>query len=176
MSQLSAQPTPLRYAVSPKVQRLLKDLNSNWKMRLYFMHKLPSCWFWGVRVRSVTPEAATVALPFNWRSQNPFRSTYFAAQCGAGELSTGLLALLAIKEQGARISMLITRVEAEFVKKADGMATFSCPEGPAIRAAVRRAAESGEGEQVRVCSEGRLANGELASKIYLTWSFKLRKS
>ncbi len=157
----------------PAVRKFIKELNTPWKMRLFFTRHLPSGLFWGFRVRSVTPYRGEVELPFSWRSQNPFRSIYFAAQCGAAELSTGLLATIAIRGRG-RISMLITKVEAEFVKKASSLTTFTCEEGDRILETVQRAIDTGEGQEVTVTSVGRQADGREVSRVRFTWSFKVK--
>lgn len=157
----------------PSLLKAIKDLNTSWKMRLYFLQKLPSCWFWGVRVKSCNPDKAVVTIPFGWRTQNPFRSIYFAALCGAAELSTGLLAIMALHERG-RISMLITQIEASFTKKAAGLTTFTCDAGVDIRKAVQDAIDSGEGKTIRVLSTGRNEKGEEVCKMWLTWSFKVK--
>src|SRR5690606_10376148 len=87
------------------------------RMRLFLLWKLPAAWFMGISVRACDGGQAVVKLPYGWRSQNPFRSIYFAAQCAAGELSTGVLALTHLQGKPP-VSMLVTRVEAEFLKKA----------------------------------------------------------
>lgn len=156
---------------APAVQKLLANFNSPWKMRFFFLQKLPSLWIWGVRIKRVTPQRGEVTIPFNWRSQNPFRSTYFAALAGAAELSTGSLALLATAGRG-RVSMLVVKFEAQYFKKADAIVTFTCEDGAAIIATVDRAIETGEGQQVTAISTGRLPNGEIACQMAITWSFK----
>lgn len=152
---------------------LLRALNTPWKMRLYLIRQLPTLVFWGVKIRSVTESEASVTLPFGWRSQNPFRSIYFAAQCGAAEISTGLLAMTHLHGRG-RVSMLITKVEAEFVKKAASLTTFTCTDGDLIREAVEKAVATGEGQTVRVLSTGVQATGEIVAHVHFTWSFKAR--
>ncbi|MGB3545398.1 MAG: hypothetical protein WBA17_00375, partial [Saprospiraceae bacterium] len=62
----------------------LRDVNTPWKMRLaFFLRKLPTLFWWGVRVKSATEDRAEVTIPYTWRTQNPFKSVYFAAQAGA---------------------------------------------------------------------------------------------
>jgi hypothetical protein len=156
---------------SASLTKLLRDFNTPWKMRLYFLQKLPSCWFWGVKVQKVDLDTGVVSIPFSWRTQNPFRSIYFAALCGAGELSTGLLAVAALKGQPP-VSMLVTKLETQFVKKANTLTTFTCTEGQAIRAAVQRALDSGEGQEITVRSTGKNTDGEVVCEVLLTWSFK----
>jgi len=162
----------LRSTLSTATRKMITDLNTTWKMRLYFLQRLPSLWFWGVRVKYCDAEQAQVTIPFNWRSQNPFRSTYFAALSGAGELSTGLLSLIAIGEH--KVSMLVVHFEMEFVKKATGLTTFTCTESPKIREAVNRAIEQGEPQTARVISVGTNESGETVAKMTLTWSFKAK--
>ncbi len=158
-------------AETPAVKKLLSDLNNPWKMRLYYWQRLPSLLFWGVRIQYCDPYRAEVAISFRWRTQNPFRSTYFAALCGAAELSTGVLGLIAVLGRG-NISMLITRIEANFIKKATGLTIFTCEEGHKLREAVQRAIDTGEAQQVQITSVGRNSEGETIATATLTWSFK----
>lgn len=153
-------------------QAFLKNFNNPLKMRLYFLQKLPSLFFWGVRIKSVTPERGQTRIPFTWRTQNPFRSTYFAAQNGAAELSTGMLALLALSDQPP-CSMLVVSMEATFVKKATSWVTFTCEEGAAIQATVQKAVDTGEAQSITVNSIGVQENtGAVVAKMSFTWSFK----
>lgn len=158
---------------APAVRKLIRSLLHPLKFRLYQWRRLPSLAFWRVRVGKCTPDEAAVTIRYRWRTQNPFRSIYFAALCGAAELSTGLLALIAIEERAA-VSMLVTGVEGEFVKKAKDSATFVCKAGPQIREIVQKAIDTGEGQTVKVETEGRNEAGELVCRFYFTWSFKVR--
>lgn len=160
-------------AKAPGLLSLIRNLSTPWKLRMYFLQKLPSCWFWGVRIRELRPGRCQVSIPYGWRTQNPFRSTYFAALAGAAELSTGALALVALHGRG-RISMLITGLEGEFIKKANTRTTFTCEQGEAIRQAVQRAIDSGEGEEVRILTVGRNEGGEEVCRFWLRWSFKVK--
>ncbi len=142
-------------------------------MRLFLFWKLPAAWFMGIGVRSCSAEQAVVSLPYSWRAQNPFRSTYFAAQCAAGELSTGLLCLTHLQEQPP-VSMLVTQVEALFFKKADKTLLFTCTAGAEVASVIGLAIRSGEAQSLLMTSEGRLPDGQLAAQIGITWSFKAK--
>jgi len=155
-------------------QQFLRRTNAPWQMRLFLFSKLPAAWFMGIGVRSCDGQKAVVSLPYGWRAQNPFRSTYFAAQCAAGELSTGLLCLTHLQEQPP-VSMLVTRVEAEFFKKADATLLFTCTAGQEVEALIQRVVQSGAAESLTMISSGSLPDGQLASRIIITWSFKLKK-
>lgn len=154
--------------------KLLRDLNTPWKMWFWFWFKLPSLVFWGVRIVRITPQQGMTSIPAGWRTQNPFRSTYFAAQCGAAELSTGVLAMLVVQTQTLPVSMLVTQMEATFVKKAVSRITFTCEDGEAIAAAVQKAVASGEAQVFTATSTGRQEGGEVVSVVKITWSFKAK--
>ena len=68
--------------------------------------KLPSAVFWRLKVKKLDPSSCEVTIPYFWRTQNPFKSIYFAALAGAAELSTGALCQLAIAGKGS-FSMLV---------------------------------------------------------------------
>ena len=150
---------------------MLSQLNSKWKMKLYMFSKMSTGWWWGLSLKSVSPAKAEVVLPYGWRTQNPFRSTYFAAQCGAAELSTGVLANLALQGNG-KISMLVAHVESEFTKKATKAATFTCEDGEKAFKAVQEAIDTGEARTVKMASIGKMADGTVVSKSTFTWTFK----
>jgi hypothetical protein len=151
----------------------LKLLNSRWRMGLYLLWKLPAAWFMGVNVHSCNEREAVVSLPYGWRSQNPFRSIYFAAQCAAGEFSTGILCLLALHGKPP-VSMLVTRIEAEFFKKASDKLLFTCTQGTEIQELINKTLSTGQPESIRAESVGRLPDGTLACKVWITWSFKAK--
>ncbi len=152
----------------------LRLVNTSWKMRLFLLQKLPSAWFMGIGVRQCDESQAVVSLPYGWRSQNPFRSTYFAAQCAAAELSTGLLSMAHLQGKPP-VSMLVTKIEAEFSKKADQMLLFTCTDGSELAQAIAKTLENGEAQVYRATSVGRLPDGTVAAQVWISWSFKRKK-
>lgn len=159
---------------SRAVVKTLKQLNGL-GIIFWLFWKLPMAFILGVRIKSCTVHRSEVTLPFWWMSQNPFRSIYFAAQCSASELSTGVLATLAIAEHG-NISMLVSKVEAEFTKKATSKTTFVCEDGQRIIDAVQAAINSGEGQSITVTATGIQNTDEVVSVMKFTWSFRVRST
>lgn len=152
----------------------LRRVNSSVWMTLFLFWKLPAAWFMRIRVASCDAQNCVVRLPYSWRSQNPFQSTYFAAQCAAAELSTGLLAMANLQGQPP-VSMLIIKIESEFLKKAADTLLFTCEQGTAVEACIQEALASGEGQVLRLESTGRLSDGSVAARVWVTWSFKRKK-
>lgn len=154
-------------------KKILKLINSG-KFNLWMLRQLPMAFFLGVRVKSCDGMIGETTIPFWWLSQNPFRSVYFAAQCAAAELATGIL-VVAATENDRRISILLASIESEYTKKATTRITFRSEDGDAIRNAVQQAIESGEGTTVTAVSTGYDTFGDVVSISRLTWSFKLRR-
>ncbi len=154
--------------------KFLRQTRSRSLMRLFFLAKLPLALFAGLRIDEISAARCRVSLPYGWRTTNPFRSIYFAAQAMAAELSTGALAMVAIEASKAPVALLIVGLEATFEKKAGARVTFTCEAGPAIAEAVARAIETGEPQTVRAETIGLLPDGAVAAHFAFTWSFKKR--
>lgn len=161
------------FTLSERQKARLSDFNNGLKMNFWLLYKLPAAWFMGVRVKKITAERGEVTLPYGWRSQNPFNSIYFAAQAAAAEFSTGALATLALEGRG-KISMLVSRVEMEFTKKANSMTTFTCTQGAEVFEVVERAIQTKEPQTITMVSHGVQATGELVSITKITWTFKAK--
>lgn len=158
-----------------KDQKFIDIMTSPVKMGFFMFTKLPSAWFSGVRVKHIEPGYAEITVPFKWFSQNPFKSTYFACQSMAAEMSTGLLAMMNIYERRPSVSMLVLSVNGSFHKKATGRTTFRCNDGDKIREAVELAIANGEGVIVDTSSVGVNDKGEIISTFDIRWSFKAKK-
>lgn len=160
--------------LSPTAAKYLRDIQSLWKLRLYFIKNLPSALWWGFRIKRATIETSEITIPYNWRTRNPFHSIYFAALAGAGELSTGIMANLA-RMSGGNVSMLVLEQRAEFVKKASDTITFTCEDGAKVFKTVKTAVETQQPQTLTMLGTGRNPQGEVVARVYITWTFKLRK-
>jgi hypothetical protein len=132
--------------------------------------KLPSAVFWRIRIKSISAEKCEVTIPYFWRSQNPFKSIYFAAMAGAAELSTGALCQLALAGKG-KFSMLVVDFRAEYFKKANEKITFTCNQGIELFELIDSMDINGT-EQLMLVSSGKNPKGEEVARFYVTWSFK----
>lgn len=171
MTETAAAP-----ALSPeeaaRVERVAADFRSPLRLRGYFAARLPLALFAGLRVRELTTRRCAVDVPYGWRTTNPFRSTYFAAQTMAAELSTGALVMLAVQSSREPVSMLVASMSASFEKKASQTLTFTCEDGADAFAAVRETLRTGEGVTVPLRTVGRLPDGTVASTFEFVWTIK----
>lgn len=166
--------TPQR-TLSPSAAKLQARVSQPLLFAAWSVWKLPAALFVGVRLHELQPNRCVTSVPYGWRSQNPFRSTYFAAQAMAAELSTGALGLLAIEDAGVPISLLITGMEGSFGKKATSRATFVCEEGDVVFSAIAAAKETGQAQTFVNHTVGTAADGQEVSRFAFTWSVKTKR-
>jgi hypothetical protein len=145
--------------------QFIKQIKHPVKGRLFLLLKLPSAFFSGVRIQSITEERCVVTVPYKWFSQNPFRSTYFACL---------VLGLMQITGRKPAVSMLVLNIEGSFFKKATDVTSFICEDAKQIEHVVDDAIATGGARSIKAKSVGRNKAGEVVAEFYITWSFKAK--
>ncbi len=136
--------------------------------------KLPSAFLCGVRLRSLNKERAVVTVTLNFLNKNPFKSMFWAVQGMAAELATGAIILSEVRSSTVPISMLVTRNEAEFLKKAKGKITFTCTDVALVKKKLAKHLQSETGTRFWMQSEGVDEQGEVVSRFRFEWSVKAK--
>jgi hypothetical protein len=144
------------------------------KLNVFLFFKLPSAFWSGIRVKSMSKEQCMVTVKHRWFNQNPFKSMYFAVQAMAAELTTGALVMMQIKKSGNNISMLVANNNSNFSKKATGRITFTCNDGHLIEEAIKQTIATGEGQTIWMKSVGVNEKREQVSEMNFEWSIKLK--
>jgi hypothetical protein len=144
------------------------------KLNVFLFFKLPSAFWSGVRVKSISKEQCVVTVKHRWFNQNPFKSMYFAVQAMAAELTTGALVMMQIKKSGKNISMLVANNNSNLSKKATGRITFTCNDGHLIEEAIKQTIATGEGQTIWMKSVGVNEKREQVSEMNFEWSIKLK--
>jgi hypothetical protein len=157
-----------------KGERARRRVLSRVPVTLWMWKSLPLAAFAGLRVVRLDEAACAVRLPGGWRTQNPFRSTYFAAQAMAAEMSTGAPALVLLQDAAASVAMLVVGLRARYGKKLVGPGTFAFEDVAGMKAAVEAAAASDEPQALTARSTGRDAAGDVVAEFEVDWSFKRR--
>jgi hypothetical protein len=145
------------------------------RINLFMLFKLPLAYISGMRVQLITDTSAIVGIRHKWINQNPFNSMFWAAQGMAAEMSTGVLVMQEIKKSNRTVSMLVTRQESEFFKKATGKILFTCCGGNKIKEAIQKSIQTGEGQIVRLTSKGENEDGVIVASFLFEWSLKVKK-
>ncbi|MBX0333437.1 DUF4442 domain-containing protein [Pontibacter sp. HSC-14F20] len=138
------------------------------------LSRLPMAYLANLRVQSISEERAEVTIPYKYLNKNPFKSIYFASLSMAAELSTGLLCMAQTYKSDPAVSMLVVHLEADFMKKAVGKITFTCEDGPGIKAAADQTKATGEGVTVVATSTGIDEAGDKVAEFRFTWSLKAK--
>ena len=107
------------------------------RFRYFLLQKLPAAFFVGLRIVHLDAQKCIVKVQYNWFTKNPFKSMYFAVEAMAAELSTGLIVFGQTYQRQPKISMLVSKMEASFFKKAIGKIIFTCEDGLAIQNAIQ---------------------------------------
>ncbi|WNM17792.1 DUF4442 domain-containing protein [Flavobacterium capsici] len=144
------------------------------KLNLFLFFNLPSAFWSGVRVKSISENKCVVTVKHRWFNKNPFNSMYFAVQAMAAELTTGALVMMKIRESNRNISMLVANNKGNYSKKATGRITFTCNDGSLISEAIQKAIDTGEGQTIWMKSIGVNQKGEQVSELDFEWSIKLK--
>ncbi len=161
--------------MNPNANKFIQQMTHPFKSRMFLLLKLPSAFFSGVRIKSISPEKCEVTVPYKWFSQNPFRSTYFACLAMAAEMTTGVLGLMQIVGRKPSVSMLVVSLEANYFKKAVDITTFLCEDGKTIELMVDEAVAIGESRSFKAKSVGKNKAGEIVAEFFITWSFKAKR-
>jgi hypothetical protein len=159
----------------PEAERRRRQVLSRVPTTLWMWKTLPLAAFAGLRVTRLDEAGCSVRLPGGWRTQNPFRSTYFAAQAMAAEMSTGAPALVLLADASASVAMLVVGLHATYSKKIVGPSVFTFDDLAGMRAAIETASSADEPQTFVARSVGRDAGGDVAAEFEITWSFKRRK-
>ena len=162
--------------MNPSFDVFRKQISNPLKFRLFLLQRLPSAFFSGLKIRFFDRQKAVIGVRYTWFSQNPFRSMYFAVQAMAAEMSTGILGFAQIYQRKPGISMLVLKVEGNFLKKATGLILFTCTEGDTITAAVEESIATGEAQTVVCKSVGTNEQQEVVAEFFVTWTFKAKQS
>ena len=133
-------------------------------------------WIAGLRIREINDKKCVTSVPFKWLNKNPFKSTYFAVQSMAAELSTATACLLAIQGQKPSIAIIIVDMKANFTKKAISRVYFTCAETAKAFDAVEQCVETGEAKEATFKTVGKMKDDTVVAEFEFTWSFKQRKS
>jgi hypothetical protein len=160
----------------PEGQRLRRQVLGRLPTALWMWRALPLAAFAGLRVSRLDEEGCSVRLPGGWRTRNPFRSTYFAAQAMAAEMSTGAPALVLLADAPASVALLVVGLKASYTKKIVGESVFTFEGVAEMKAAITAAATADEAQLFVARSAGHDRAGDVVAEFEVTWSFKRRRA
>ncbi len=159
-----------------KLQRTLARMRRPLLLQGATLTKMPLGFFAGLKVESIDEESCIVSLPGGWRTQNPFQSTYWAAQGMAAEMATGLHPFAYSSAAAVPVRMILAATNARFGRLCKGRALFHCQAGTPVKAAILETLSSGKSVNCPIEVIGRDAEGEVVSEWTFTWSLRAKPS
>lgn len=145
------------------------------KFKFFLLTKLPAAFFAGLSIKEFNANHCIVRVKHSWWTQNPFKSMYFAVEAMAAEMASGMLVFGQVYKRHPSISMLVVKMEVDFVKKATGVILFSCEEGQKVQDQINQSIQDGEAKTFICNSTGKNEMGETVAVFNITWSVKAKK-
>lgn len=159
---------------SEKAEALRRQMSRPWSFRFYLLGKLPLALAAGLRLVRFDEQECRIALPGGWRTQNPFGSTYFAAQAMAAEMSTGAPAIVFAMGAPQSVALILVGLRAQFDRRIVGPSSYSFVDLAGMKQAVDRACGQDEPVTFTGRSTAHGPDGAVCSSFEVTWSFKRR--
>lgn len=152
-----------------------KDIITNSiKFKFFLLSKLPAAFFAGLSIKEFDAHHCIVRVKHSWWTQNPFKSMYFAVEAMAAEMASGMLVFGQVYKRHPVISMLVIKMEVDFVKKATGIILFTCEEGQKIQDQISQSIQDGEAKTFICTTTGKNEQNETVAIFKITWSIKAK--
>jgi len=161
--------------MNPHFNRFKNIITSPIQFKFFLLSKLPASFFAGLSIQEFTTTKSVVRVKHSWFTQNPFRSMYFAVEAMAAEMASGMLVFGQVYKRQPAISMLVVKMEVDFVKKATGVILFTCDEGEKIQEQINQSIQDGEAKTFICTSTGKNEMNETVAVFNITWSVKAKK-
>jgi acyl-coenzyme A thioesterase PaaI-like protein len=144
-------------------------------VQLFGIMKVPMIFYVRPRILELNEKRCVIKIPLSWRTRNHLNSMYFGALAVGADVAGGLIAMKAIQDRKAPVSLVFKDFHAEFLKRAEGDVLFKCDDGEKIIALLQKAMDSGErvSTPVHVTATVPSKSGEdPVAKLVLTLSLK----
>jgi len=154
-----------------KLKSEFKSLLGPVTFRLFSLISMPTARFAGLRMDRLDESSCVTSIPGGWRSQNPFKTMYWAVQGMGAELATGAAPFAMSRAMPEKLRMFVVGTEASFTKRAKGRISFTCEDVSAARKAIELSASTGESVECDMRSIGTDSSGDIVSEWVFKWNF-----
>ena len=164
-------------AVQELGKRLPYPARETFLIRSIGLKTIPLIFFCSPEVLELSRTRTVVRFPLNYRTKNHLDAMYFGVIAVAADLTGGLAAYKAIRESGREVSLVFKDFRADFLKRIEGDATFTCEDGEAIETFMAEVLRSHERQNMKVSVVARvpeLLGEEVVGRFELTLSCRAR--
>jgi len=157
-------------------------MKTRWKqtlaLRYFGLRQIPLIFFVRPSIIQLTQKECAVSIPLRRRTKNHLKSLYFGVLAVGADLAGGLLAMQMIERSDHRISLVFKDVQADFLKRVDADALFTCRDGEKIEALINKVIQTGERHHeslhIEVTAPDKYGD-EILATFSLTLSLKVKE-
>lgn len=113
-------------------------------LRYVGLTQIPMILFARPKVIKLNASQCVVSIPFRRRTKNHLKSLYIGALVIGADLAGGLLVLEGMRSTKHKISLVFKDMNADFLKRVDARAIFTCRDGEKVRALIEKVVSTGE--------------------------------
>ena len=138
--------TNVKGLLAQSVTRMLPDsIRDTVYLRAFGLFKVPVLFYIRPKVEHVDDEKCVVRVPLNRRTKNHVNSMYFGVLACGADISAGFIAIKLAEEMApGGFSIVFKDFKAQFLKRVEGDALFTCNQGALIHQKMRESLNSGE--------------------------------
>ncbi|MBC8192801.1 MAG: DUF4442 domain-containing protein [Candidatus Marinimicrobia bacterium] len=123
-------------------------MKTRWKQTLlvrYFgITKIPLIFFVKPQVLQLNQSQCMIKIPLRRRTRNHLMSMYFGVLAVGADLAGGLLAMQMLARSDHKINLVFKDMHADFLKRVDADAIFTCTDGEKIGSLIQKVIDTGE--------------------------------
>ncbi len=128
----------------------------------------------GLKIIELDERQCKVTVPYKYVNKNPFNTTYWAVLGMAAEMASGAMVQMYTHKLTPSVSMFVTGCEGKFLKRAVGITTFICTDGPLIADTIQKAIDTKEPQTIQSNVKGYDKDNVLLVDFNFEWSLKAR--
>ncbi|NQT62036.1 MAG: DUF4442 domain-containing protein [Candidatus Marinimicrobia bacterium] len=156
-------------------------MKTTWKQTLlvrYFgITKIPLIFFVKPSVIQLDQSQCIIKIPLRRRTRNHLMSMYFGVLAVGADLAGGLMAMQMIERSDHKISLVFKDMHADFLKRVDADAIFTCSDGEKISSLIHKVVDTGERHHqpinIQVTAPDKYGD-EILATFTLTLSLKVK--
>lgn len=164
--------------MNPFLKLLPARMRENIRLRIFAFTRIRMLHFVAPYLLELTDERCVIRIRLNRRTRNHLNSMYFGVMAAGADLAGGITAMRLIQKSRRNVALIFKDFRAEFLKRAEGDALFTCNDGPAVSDLVREAIATGERinttVQVTATVPSKLGD-EPVARFELTLSLRLKE-
>ena len=95
-------------STTPNFLKRVQDSKRKNQVQTFTAMTMPGAWFAGLRMDEIDDKICTTSLPGGWRTQNPFKTMYWAVQGMGAELATGAVPFAISRSMSEKLRMFVS--------------------------------------------------------------------